>query len=219
MRLPFTPAQFFDVFARYNAAIWPAQIMAYVLGIAALALAWRGDRRAGRLVAAVLAAFWAMAGAGYHLVFFRAINPVALPAGILFLGEALLLLLAGVVRDGLRFRVRRDATSALGLAFAAYALAVYPALNAAAGHAFMASPVFGVAPCPVTIFTFGMLLLSERPVPAWLLAIPFLWSLLGVSAAIQLRVPADYGLAVAGVLGTTVIVARDRRSRRGPAAS
>jgi len=30
--LPFTPAQFQSVFAAYNDAIWPAQIVAYMLG-------------------------------------------------------------------------------------------------------------------------------------------------------------------------------------------
>lgn len=31
--LPFTPDRFFEVFAGYNAAIWPAQVLAESLGI------------------------------------------------------------------------------------------------------------------------------------------------------------------------------------------
>src|SRR5260370_12258317 len=34
-------------------------------------------------------------------------------------------------------------------------------------------PMFGVTPCPVTIFTFGLLLLTVCPVPRWLFVIPF----------------------------------------------
>ncbi len=35
--LPFTLEQFLNVFATYNKAIWPAQILAYVLGAVAVA--------------------------------------------------------------------------------------------------------------------------------------------------------------------------------------
>jgi hypothetical protein len=31
--LPFSPDQFFEVFARYNAAIWPAHVIAEILGV------------------------------------------------------------------------------------------------------------------------------------------------------------------------------------------
>jgi hypothetical protein len=39
--LPFTTEEFFEVFARYNAAIWPAQIGAAGLGLLALILLLR----------------------------------------------------------------------------------------------------------------------------------------------------------------------------------
>jgi hypothetical protein len=72
-------------------------------------------------------------------------------------------------------------------------------------------PMFGVTPCPVTIFSFGMLLLTRQPVPRWLLVIPFLWSLVGGSAAILLRVPQDWALLVAGAVSLALLVQRDRR--------
>jgi hypothetical protein len=51
--LPFTTAQGFPLFAAYNAAIWPAQIAAYALGIVALVLAMRSGASAGRIVTAM----------------------------------------------------------------------------------------------------------------------------------------------------------------------
>ena len=42
--------------------------------------------------------------------------------------------------------------------------------------------MFGVTPCPVTIFTFGLFLLTVRRFSYWLLIIPFVWSLIGGSA-------------------------------------
>jgi hypothetical protein len=55
---------------------------------------------------------------------------------------------------------------------------------------------------------------STKLVPAYLLVIPFLWSVVGMSAALNLRVPQDYGLVVAGVLGTTLIMVQNRKAKR-----
>ncbi len=53
--------------------------------------------------------------------------------------------------------------------------------------------------------------------PAYLLIIPALWALIGLSAAINLRVPQDYGLAIAGVLGTVLILLDKHKAKRTPA--
>ena len=42
------------------------------------------------------------------------------------------------------------------------------------GHVYPAAPMFGVTPCPLVIFTFGMLLLSRERAPWPLLVIPAL---------------------------------------------
>ena len=69
-----------------------------------------------------------------------------------------------------------------------YAMLLYPAIGALAGQSYPAVPVFGVAPCPLVIFTFGVLLLAD-PLPLRLLIVPLLWSLVGGSAALLLQVP------------------------------
>ncbi len=56
----------------------------------------------------------------------------------------------------------------------------------------------GITPCPVTIFTFGLLLTSVG-VSTWLYLIPLLWSLIGGSAAFLLGIPQDWVLLVSGV--------------------
>jgi hypothetical protein len=73
--------------------------------------------------------------------------------------------------------------------------------------------MFGITPCPVTIFTLGLLLLA-RPMYWWLLVIPVLWSLVGGSAAFLLRVPQDWVLLVSGVAVLWVEV-RDRAHGHG----
>lgn len=75
-------------------------------------------------------------------------------------------------------------------------------------------PMFGITPCPVTIFTFGLLLLTTARVAWWIFVIPFVWSVIGGSAALLLGVPQDWLLLVSGV-AIPLIVVRDRgRSHR-----
>jgi hypothetical protein len=70
--------------------------------------------------------------------------------------------------------------------------------------------MFGITPCPVTIFTFGMFLLTTKPIPRWLLIISFVWSLIGGSAAFLLSVPQDWLLLVSGLISMPLIVFSDR---------
>ena len=100
-----------------------------------------------------------------------------------------------------------------------YAAILYPLIGLATGHHYPETPMFGVTPCPVTIFTFGLLLFTVRPVPRWLLVIPFIWSLIGGSAAILLNVPQDWLLLASGCIALPLIVLRDRQARQNvPAA-
>jgi Family of unknown function (DUF6064) len=207
--MPFTVEQFFQVFARYNAAIWPGQLAAYALGLACVVAAWRGGRGPSLFVGCALGVSWAVVGGVYFLGFFRSVNPAATAFGVIFLVQALLFAWAGA-RGRLAFRTFDPAALLVGAVFLAYAMVLYPVVNLAGGHELASSPSFGVTPCPVTIFTFGMFLLA-RAAPPWLVIVPLLWSFLGLSAAIQLRVPGDYGLGAAGVIGTVVLLARSRR--------
>jgi Family of unknown function (DUF6064) len=61
---PFTLQQFFDVFASYNAAIWPAQIVAYVVGLAVVASLGRKWPYAHRFILLALASMWLWNGIG-----------------------------------------------------------------------------------------------------------------------------------------------------------
>jgi hypothetical protein len=199
MDLPFTIGQFLQVFERYNAAIWPLQLLAYAAGIAVVALAAVRSPIAGRAAAAVLAALWLVNGIGYHLSFFREINPAAIGFGVLFIVQAAFMTWQGVFHDRLQPFLRKDARTVVALIAIAYATLGYPLLGYLLGHVYPAAPVFGVAPCPTTIFTLGVLLLARPAAPAWLFAIPVAWSAVGGSAAFVLQVREDLGLIAAGL--------------------
>ena len=211
--LPFTREQFLAVFATYNGSVWPAQIIAYVVGIGIVALlSWR-SARSGRFIAAGLASMWLWTGIAYHGLFFSAINDAALAFAALFVIEAALLAYFGVVRTDLRFGPPTDAPGWLGAAFVAYASIVYPALGLLTGHTYPEMPMFGITPCPVTLFTFGMLLLTTARVSAWLLVVPLVWSLIGGSAAFALSIPQDWVLLFSGLVVVPLIILRDRRRK------
>jgi hypothetical protein len=212
MNMPFTAEQFLDVFARYNHAIWPLQIVAYALGLAAVVLAFSRAPQAGRVISGILAAFWLWTGIVYHGAFFSQINPAALLFGALFVIQGVLWLCAGVLRDRLVFDARGGAIAVVGGLAVLYTLLVYPLLGAAFGHGYPYAPMFGVAPCPMTIFTFGLLLWTRPRLPRYLLVIPFLWSLVGFSAALSLGIREDFGLLVAGLLATAIVLWRDAHS-------
>jgi Family of unknown function (DUF6064) len=208
--LPFTSEQFLAVFEAYNAAIWPAQVFAYLAGGLAVVLLFIERRRSDRIIAVILAIMWAWTGLAYHMVFFAPINGAAYAFGALFVVEAGAIAHAGL-RHRLSFGFRVDAAGWVGIAFVAYAAVLYPLIGMAAGHRASELPMFGVTPCPVTVFTFGLLLLTRSPPPPYLLAIPTLWSLVGGSAAVLLRVPQDWLLLVSGVAAVGMITIRNRK--------
>jgi hypothetical protein len=208
--LPFTVDQFLGVFEQYNQAIWPMHVVAYILGITALLLVVKKTPYSDRAISVILACFWAWVGIVYHLMYFSTINGAALGFGALFIVQAVLWLVFGVIRLKLSFQWETNQYTVIGAVMIVYAMLVYPILGALLGHGSPRSPSFGVAPCPMIIFTFGLLLLTNAKVPKTLLVIPFLWSLLGVSASYQLGIREDIGLLVAGVLGVGLLIWRDR---------
>ena len=211
--LPFTMEQFLGIFAAYNQAIWPAQIAAYALGAMAVAVLFRPGRSCDRIIATILAVMWLWTGALYHGLFFSEINKAAYAFAAVFIVQGLAFLWFGVIRESLSFRVRMGPPALVGGVFIFYATVLYPLISFLTGHGWPAMPIFGVTPCPVTIFTFGILLFTSRRFSYWLLVIPFVWSLIGGSAAILLDVPQDWLLLLSGVVAVPFIVVRDRRAQ------
>lgn len=211
--LPFTRDQFLAVFAAYNQAVWPAQVVAYVLGIGLVGLLMRPSRAGDRAIGAGLAAMWIWTGLAYYGAFFAAINKAALLFALLFVLQGGLILHATVVRNRVRFEPRGGAASWLGWALILYAAVAYPVVGAWTGHRYPEMPMFGITPCPVTLFTFGLLLLATGPIPRSLLVIPLIWSLIGGSAAFLLGMPQDWPLLVSGVAAVPLMLSdRTRRS-------
>ena len=209
MSLPFTPEQFFGVFARYNQGVWPMQ--AVLAGIAIACVAFLYSRRdwSSRQIAKLLAVLWAWMAIGYHFHYFTRINPAAWAFGAVFLLGAFAFAWYGLVKKRLVFRPVGGGRGLAGAGLMIFALVVYPAIGYGLGHRYPAMPTFGL-PCPTTIFTLGLLLFADRP-PRAVFVVPLLWAAVGSLAAFQLGVYEDLALLASGGVVLAFLVADGRR--------
>ena len=215
MQLPFSRLEFLHVFVEYNQGIWPLQMIAAALGAMAIVLLFIARAWADRTIAAILVVLWTIMGVGYHWLYFSKINSAAILFGALFVVAALVFLVEGVVGKRMRFRMAWDLRGWLASTLFAYSLIVYPIVGLVATHPYPETPLFGVVPCPTTIFTLGLLVLASHPRPLLLAAVPLVWTAIGGSAAILLNVPQDWGLFIAGLIWVGVwIQQRPSESRK-----
>jgi hypothetical protein len=211
--MPFTIDQFMNVFKDYNLSVWPAQILLNLLALISVFVAFKKYRYSDQFNSGVLGFLWIWIGIFYHLMHFTAINNAAYVFGILYIIQGLIFVYSGIIKGYLSYKYQRNVNAITGAVFILYALIIYPVLGYFLGHVYPESPTFGL-PCPTTIFTFGLLLWTDKKIPKYILIIPFLWSILGFSAAVNLKVYEDFGLLVAGIIGTVLILLRDRKTKK-----
>ena len=207
MHPPFTAEEFFEVFRRYNEAVWPAQIALLAAGLAAAWAAFRAHLHSSwpwaRAAILLLAALWLWSGVAYHYLFFSTLTRAGLVFANLFFAEVVLLLLCAW-QNGSMVESPSRTDLAVATVLIAYAMMIYPAVGLAAGHEYPAAPTFG-APCPTVIFTFGIFCLLPRSVPRFAVAIPVVWAVIGTSGALNFGVPEDFGLPAAAAAAIFVL--------------
>ncbi len=173
--LLFSPRTYQRLFELYNQEIWPAQILAFALGVAILVLLRRGGASRGRVVAAILAGCWLWVAWAFHFQRYATINWAATYFAAAFAIEALLLIWTGVVRGALGFTPVKRVVNRAGLGIFLFALAVQPLIGPLVGRDWQQVEIFGVAPDPTVLATLGILLLAANRAVRALLFIPVLW--------------------------------------------
>ena len=206
MNLPFSKQQFFEVFAAYNEAVWPMPLWLVNLAVlAVLAVLWRG-RYTDQIVSTALGLLWLWSGVIYHLVFFRRVNPAALVFGVLFVIQSVGFFCCALRRTRLHFKApRTEPRTLLGGFVLTYALILYPLIGRAIGHHWPFTPTFG-APCPLVLFTFGLLFWTEAGRPRRLLIIPLIWALIGSSAVLEFGMYEDTALLITALYAAAVLL-------------
>jgi hypothetical protein len=196
------------VFGRGNAAIWPMQLVWYASAAAMIGLAFWPSRRASQLICLLAAAVFAWVG----IVFFGVIDSGMTLWVAAFILEAILLVVAGIVRHDLVFAPRWNLSSVLGALFMGYALVAYPIIEMLGGYPLRASPLFGLSPCVTVFFAFGLLLWARPPAPKYVLLLPLAWALNAAPGNIAMGHVPDFGLILVGMITVGLIIWRDRTS-------
>jgi Family of unknown function (DUF6064) len=193
--LMFSPKTYWRLIEQYNLDMWPAHLVAILLGLTVLWLA--AQRRAGmaRVMAALLAAVWLWVGWAFHWQHYASINWAARYFALAFaLQAALLLGLGNWPRDahapaaGVGAGAGAGAGAAaqkLGWLLAVGGVLLYPLAGPLVGRPCTQVELFGMAPEPTALATLGLLLASASPPSKplrWLLAtIPALSLLVGAA--------------------------------------
>ena len=205
----FTLEQFLEMMASYNQTFWPLQLVAYGLGIIAVFLAVKNTKHSGKIISAILALFWLWVGLIFNLAYFSPLYPIAYLFVPLFVIQAGFLVRLGVFKGTLSFIVKADIHGLLGALLVLYSMTGYPVIEVLLGRGYPSSLPFGLVPCPLTVFTLGILLWSKEK-PSWyVFAIPVLYSLSGV-IPISIGIVEDAGLVAAGLVTIFIISTWDR---------
>jgi hypothetical protein len=207
MKLPFTTEQFFDVIEKYNLAMFPFQLIILLLGIVCLFLLHSQLSSKDKLIGVYLGVLWIWIGVAYHLAFFTVINKAAYLFGSIFILQGLLILYNTLVKNRLIFRSALQTKDYLGYFFIVYGLIIYPIISYLVEGSFERTIVMGL-PCPSTIFTFGLFMLTRNKFPNYLLIIPSLWAVVGLSAAINIGVFQDIMILIAAITADIILIRR-----------
>jgi hypothetical protein len=207
--LLFSPRTYYRLFDLYNAALWPAHVPALAIGLAIPALMVRGGGyRWSRAAGILLGACWLWVAWAFLFNRYATINWAATWFAGLFVVQAVLLVSAGAVGDGIESASRLRGAGAVVLF--AFALLIQPLIGPFMGRPWPQVEVFGMAPDPTALGTLGFALLPPTPRRRWLLLfIPLLWCAISGATLWAMGAPDALVLPAAGLLA--VILAASQR--------
>lgn len=205
--LLFSPQTYYRLFGLYNAAIWPAQLVALAVGLAILALLiWRPSF-AGRAIALLLAACWVWVAWGYLATRYATINWAATYFAWGFAAEAFLLLVVGLAAGKLTFAKLNNEPGKAGFALFVAGVLIVPFIGLLAGRDWLQAELFGIAPDPTVVATLGLLVAADRM--RWeLIALPFLWCFVSGATLWSMQVPDAVVMPASAILALSVAAYR-----------
>jgi hypothetical protein len=200
--------EFLMVLERYNLAIWPLQIFAYLLGIVALFFSIKKTKYSDKIVLLILSFYWFWNGIVFCPIFWAPIYKFAYVFSALCIIQGLLFLI-GAFKSNISIGFRGNLNSIIGILFIVYAMIGYQLFGYPLGHIYPKFFPLGLVPCPTTIFTFGIFLMTDKKFPKYYLIVLCIVSIVGILAVYK-GILEDIGLILAGVIGTVLIILRDR---------
>ena len=213
--LLFSPETYYRLFELHNNAVWPAQLVAALTGLAILALILFQPPWAGRAIAALLAAAWIFVGWTFLMARYADINFAATYFAWTFFAQAALLAASGVGFARLQ-PSPSDTTFAgkIGIGLIAFALLAYPFLGALAGRKWSEVELFGIAPDLTALMTLGVLLTARR-MPWELAIVPALWCIVTGATLWVMDDPAAIVMPAAALLTLGLAATKSWQPRAG----
>ena len=205
--LMFSSRSYYRLIESYNAAIWPAHLLALVAGLVVIVAIVRPRQHLQRSAALVLAAAWGWVAWAYHLERYAEINTAAPYFAAAFAVQALLLCWLAY-RPG----NAAPAPQPLALGLSGLAILAYPLLALARdGGTWRQAEIFGIVPDPTVVATLGMLLAWRAPAIFWL--IPVSWCLVSGATLMELKIGHAWllsALALTAVLAAIMVSKKPR---------
>lgn len=203
---------FLLVLERYNLAIWPLQIFAYVFVILALFFSFKATKYSLKIVLAILSFFWLFNGIVFGLLHWAPSHLFGYIFGICCVLQGLLFI-DSIIRSDITMGTPEKTYTFIGIVFVLYAIIGYQILGYFLGHIYPKFFPVGLVPCPTTIFTFGIFLFMNNKIPIKYYIIPLIISLGGFLAA-SMGIYEDIGLIIVGISGTILIIRRNAQFKR-----
>jgi len=198
--------------ARFNTGWWPMHLVMYALAFASIYFAIRKTRWSAKVVTGILVFFWIWVGTVFNLLCFSRLYPMAYIFVVLYYLEGIILTWVGFVGKKLSYSVKADLFGVTGAIMIIYALIGYPLIGYVTGRGPDHLLYTGMMPCPTAIFTLGLLLWAEKPIPKIVFVIPVVYALTGFVPVI-LGIVEDIGLIAGGILTAILLLYRDRKVR------
>lgn len=207
MKVPFTTEQFFNVFEKYNSAMFPAQIIILLFALVGIFLLHSDKPFKDKYIGVFLGLLWIWTGFVYHFAFFTEINKAAFAFGGIFILQGVFILINSFLKEKLVFTLQPQAKDYIGYFFILFGSIIYPCIGYLNGGSLFKTIALGL-PCPSTILTFGFLMLTTSKFPKYLLIIPSLWAIVGLSAAIHFGVYQDSMMILAAITADFYLLRR-----------
>ena len=202
--------EFFTIMAQYNLMLFPVTLFSIILGLIVLFLVFKRTNYSDQVIALILTFLWFWVGIVFGFVFYGSwtADVFGLPFpgfgyfyAVFFSFQGLILFYFGVYKKAFVFNYRTNIYSTIGLILILFALVFYGLVGFATGYPYPFYPLFGTAPCPVTIFTVGLFCIANKRLSPITLILPSVYGVMGFLPVFAFGIYADFALIVAGIIG------------------
>ena len=195
-----------DTSGAYNNAIFPTQIIIMVIGIALTCFLFaKPNTKTSKLMKAYLAFTFAWSGIVFFLIFGKELPgtflgaPLFIITAILFAGD--------IFAKKTEFKLPNARWHKYLTIFWILCAFIYPLIGLPLGHYYPKTCMFGVFPCPTTVFALALLAAATPKVDKTAYILLLIWALPSVGKCFgALDLYEDCVLFLAGVYGLIMLV-------------